>query len=466
MDVAVAGAGGADRGAIDRILGLAAEVHAGEAVTALLLSLNGFLILMAYYVIRPLRSAFLLPVRIALPGGGVLRGPEIQSYSGAVLAVIFIFLVPLYSSLASRMNRVRLINGVTLFFASNLVLFFVLGRGGVSTGVLGVPFFLWIGIFNLVVVAQFWSFANDVYSPEQGRRLFAIVGFGASMGAIAGALVTSSLIVKLGLFQMMPISVGILMLCLVLTNVVHHREHDRVAHTRAAREVEKPLGREGGFTLVLGQRYLLLIGLLTLASQLVNANGNYILTATLTQMARTAVATGTAAGLSEGQIVGSYMAGTDFWQNVLVVIIQFFLVSRIFKYLGIGGSLFILPILAFGSYGVMAGTPVLALIRMVKVAENATDYSLQNTVRRALFLPTSREAKYKALQAVETFFWRAGDLLSAVATFVLVQSLGLGVRSYAVLNLFIIAAWILIARGLATENRELTAVAPGALVNS
>jgi len=103
---------------------------------------------------------------------------------------------------------------------------------------------------------------------------------------------------------------------------------------------------------------------------------------------------------------------------------------------------------------------VLALIRIAKIGENATDYSLQNTVRRALFLPTSREAKYKALNAVETFFWRAGDMLSAVATLVLVQWLGLGVRSYAALNLGIVLVWMLVAVSLSRENRNLTSEAP------
>ena len=151
------------------------------------------------------------------------------------------------------------------------------------------------------------------------------------------------------------------------------------------------------------------------------------------------------------------MAGMDFWQNVLVVSIQFFLVSRIFKYLGVGGALFILPMIAFTSYGLFAAAPVLALIRIAKITENATDYSLQNTVRRALFLPTSREAKYKALQAVETFFWRAGDMLSALTTFAIVQVLGLGVRTYALVNLGLVIVWLLIAFGLFRENRRLTA---------
>ncbi len=443
---------------LDRLLGLAAEVHAGEAVTVLLLSLNGFLILAAYYVIRPLRSALLLPVRISLPGGGVLTGPEIQSYTGAILAGLFIFIVPAYGAFASKVTRIRLINWVTLFFVSNLVIFSLLGHAGVPPTALGVPFFLWIGVFNLMVMAQFWSFANDLYTPEQGKRLFAIVGFGGSVGAVAGSAILSALIGRVGEFaefRMMLVAAAMLLLCVVLANLVHTRERARAAETVRQRQLEQPLGREGGFQLVIRERYLLLIGLLTLAVQLVNTNGNYILNETLTQMARSAVAQGAAGGPTQRQIIGSYMAGTDFWQNLLGAFIQLFLVSRIFKHLGVGGALFVLPTIALGSYGLFAAAPVLALIRLAKIMENATDYSLQNTVRRALFLPTSREAKYKALQAVETFFWRAGDMMHGLATLLIVQVLGLGVRGYAGVNMGLVAVWLVMAAALSRENRKL-----------
>jgi AAA family ATP:ADP antiporter len=99
---------------------------------------------------------------------------------------------------------------------------------------------------------------------------------------------------------------------------------------------------------------------------------------------------------------------------------------------------------------------------MTKIVENATDYSLQNTVRRALFLPTSRDAKYKGLQAVETFFWRAGDMLSGVTTFVLVQWLALSVRGFAIANLAIVVVWLVLAASLARENRRLMAEAESA----
>jgi AAA family ATP:ADP antiporter len=119
-----------------------------------------------------------------------------------------------------------------------------------------------------------------------------------------------------------------------------------------------------------------------------------------------------------------------------------------------------MPVLALGNYSIFAAFPVLALMRVAKITENAADYSLQNTLRRALFLPTSREAKYKALTAVETFFWRAGDMLSALVTFLVVRNLGFGVRGYAIVNIAIVILWLVIASMLAKENARVTAPAP------
>jgi len=439
---------------LDKVLSLAADVQPGEAITALLLAVDGFLLLAAYYTIRPVREALLLPASLTLPGGALIRGPEIKAYTGAIFAGLFIFIVPAYSAFAGRVNRIRLMNWVTLFFASNLVIFFLLGQAGVQ---LGIPFFVWIGIFNLMVMAQFWSFANDVYTPEQGKRLFAIVGFGGSVGAIAGSTLVGAIIKPLGEYVPMLVAGAILAACLVLTNIIHAREKGRAGQAAAAhKQAEQPLSGEGGFRLVLSDRYLLLIALVTLMAQFVNTNGNYILGRAVAEAARQ----GAGGGLSQGQIVGSIYANVDLWQNLLAVFIQFFLVSRIFKHLGVGRALFILPVIALFGYGMLVALPVLSLIRLAKILENATDYSLQNTARRALFLPTSREAKYKALQAVETFFWRGGDMLSAVATFVVAGWLGLGVREFAAVNLALGLVWIVFAAGAARQNSKLMAHRP------
>jgi AAA family ATP:ADP antiporter len=161
-----------------------------------------------------------------------------------------------------------------------------------------------------------------------------------------------------------------------------------------------------------------------------------------------------------GQFIGEFHADLDFWQNVTLVLIQLLLVSRIFKYLGVDRAVYILPAIALCGYAAAAAAPVLALIRIVKIGENATDYSLQNTLRRALFLPTSREAKYKALQAVETFFWRAGDMLSGLVTLLMVEVLGFGARNYALANVALAAAALVTAAGITREYRKLSAQAP------
>ena len=439
---------------LDRLLGLAADVRAGEGLTVLLLALNGFLLLAAYYAIRPVRSALLLPIKLQLPNGSVVPGSEITSYLGAVLAALFLVIVPLYGALATRVTRVRLINSVTAFFITTLLGFFVLVSNGVYPAAVAITFYVWIGVFSLMVIAQFWSFANDLYTPEEGKRLFAIVGFGGSVGAVAGAWITTRLSKQLGVPPMMIIATVLLVTCVLLTNVIHARDRGRARRKASAEAApEQSIGGRGGFQLVLASRYLLAIGLLTLISNFVNTNGNFILNATVAQMAEEAERSG---GASQAQIILGAMAGVDFWQNMLAMAIQFFLVSRIFKYLGVGGALFVLPVIALGSYSLFAFAPVLAMIRIAKITENATDYSLQNTVRRALFLPTPREAKYKALQAVETFFWRSGDLLSSLGVLLCIRWMHLSTQAYTFVNILAVGIWLGLAAFLNRENRRLT----------
>jgi len=142
--------------------------------------------------------------------------------------------------------------------------------------------------------------------------------------------------------------------------------------------------------------------------------------------------------------------------NWATAIIQLFLVSRIFKWFGVRVALFVLPMIALGGYALIAITPVLGLLRVVKTAEYSTDYSIQNTSRQALFLPVSREAKYKAKQAIDTFFWRVGDVLTAGLVF-LGTKLALTPRTFAAINVGLVAVWLAIVIAIAREHRKLTA---------
>lgn len=429
---------------LDRGLSLVADVRAGEGAGALLLAANVFALLGFYYVLKTVRESLILSE----------GGAEVKSYAAAGQALLLLAFVPLYGALASRVDRVRLINGVTLFFASHLVIFYLLGTAGLRVGV---AFFLWIGIFNLVVIAQFWAFANDVYSSERGRRLFPVVGVGSLLGAWLGAEAASALFTRTGPYELMLLSAVGLTACVPLTRWTDRRE--RPAGTGPIPNPQPPIpsmGSAGGFQLVLSQRYLLLIGLLVLVLNVVNTVGEYILGRLVVEDAAATIARGGAGGLSEEALIGRFYGDFFGWVNLVGLLLQVFLVSRLFTWIGVRGTLFVLPVVALCSYSLLAVVPLLAVVSVVKVLENGSDYSINNTAKHALFLPTSREAKYKAKQAIDSFFWRTGDMVQALIVFAGVQ-LALGIRGFAVINLVFVAVWIVLVLGIAAEHRKLTA---------
>jgi len=432
---------------LDRSLSLFTEVRAGEGGTALLLASNLFCLFALYYVLKPVRESLILSE----------SGAVVKSYAAAGQALLLLGLVPAYGVVASRLRRIPLIGAVTLFFASNLIVFYLLGVAGLQVGVV---FYLWLGIFNLMVPSQLWAFANDIYDNERGARLFPIIGLGTSLGAWIGAEIASEVFDSMGPYRLMLVAAGGLVICLLLTLWADRREATlarRDGRDQKRAEGEQPLGKQGGFQMVMAQRYLLYIALLIMVLNTVNTLGEFMLGSIVVTEARRAVESGAAGALSEASWIGSFYG--DFYANVnlLGLLIQMFLVSRIFKYIGVRGALFILPLVALASYTSLAFFPALAIVRIVKTLENSTDYSIQTTARHALFLPTSREAKYKAKQAIDSFFWRAGDLLQAVVVFIGVR-LAFDIRAYALVNLVLVAMWLTLVFAIVREHKKLVPV--------
>ena len=157
-----------------------------------------------------------------------------------------------------------------------------------------------------------------------------------------------------------------------------------------------------------------------------------------------------------GERIGGFYARFFRVVNILSLVLQLFVVSRVIKYLGIRVALMILPCIALGAYGILYAIPVLSVVRWAKTAENATDYSLQNTVRQALFLPTTREQKYKAKQVIDTIFVRAGDVLSALLVYVGVNVFALTTRQFALVNLGLVVVWLVIAIRIGKEYQRMT----------
>jgi ATP:ADP antiporter, AAA family len=436
---------------LDRSLSLITDVHAGEGVSALLLAANLFYLLAFYSILKVVREALILSE----------SGAVVASYAAAGQALLLLAFVPAYSAFAARVNRVWLISSVTLFFASHLVIFYVLGSAGVQ---IGLAFYLWIGVFNMVAVAQLWAFANDLYSNERGKRLLPLVGVGATLGAFAGSGLTAFGFAGIGPYRLLLISAVGLVVPVALTIWVHRRESGGASDvasgsvasglSRKESRSDEPIGKRGGFELVFKDRYLFLIAMLVLAYNLVNTLGGFVLNTMITQEASRLVSSGAAGGLDERALIGTMAGRVQTLVNLGAFLLQTFAVSRIFKYVGVRGALFFMPIIALGGYAAIALFPLYAFVQWTKVLENSTDYSVQNTTRQALFLPTSREAKYKAKQAIDSFFLRTGDMLSAAVVFAGTM-LAFTVRQYALTNVVVVLVWLAIAFAIAREHRKL-----------
>ncbi len=451
-----------------RFLKIFTDIRPGEAPTAFLLTLNVFLLLLAYSLIKPIRETLII----------VGKDPQTKSYLSGAQAILLIFVIKAFSYLASKFPRHLLITWVTLFFISNLGLFFVFHLLGMPMGTMGIIFFIWIGIFSIFVVAQFWGFANDIYSDEAGKRLFPIVAVGQTFGAVFGTNITKLIIRPLGkdfAYIIMLLAAGVLGICILLTIIIHRREIKRIWEKpeRADRKIaeeekatERPLKRGGGFRLIFRSQYLLFYALVILTLNFVNSTGEYIWGDVLKRTAAKAVQTGTAGGLDISQFVAKISADYQGLANIIALIIQLFLVSRIIKRVGVSGALLFLPLIALGGYGfVTFGATSLVLIKWIKGLENGTDYSLMNTTNGALFLITSREEKYKGKAAADTFFRRGGDALAALSVFIGLNFLGFGIANFAKVNLVVVLIWIFLCIMVIRQYQKLKAktAAPGVL---
>jgi AAA family ATP:ADP antiporter len=226
--------------------------------------------------------------------------------------------------------------------------------------------------------------------------------------------------------------------------------------TAAAGSADQPISGRSGFALVFADRYLLLIAGLMLVYNVVNTNGEYILGRTVVSLYAASHGGAAAGGMDEKKVIGAFYGNYFTIVNVITALLQGLVVSRVIKRFGVRVALLVLPVVAMIGYTAMAFVPLIAIIRGAKMAENSLDYSLQNTTRNALYLPTSRDAKYKAKQANDTFFVRFGDLLSAGIVFAGTTWLGFAARQFALVNVALVVLWLVLAVAIGRRYQQLS----------
>lgn len=382
----------------ERLLCLFTRVQPGEGRCVAILSLQAFALMMAYYLIRPVREALILTE----------GGAEFRSYAVAVQAAALIVIIPLYGAATRRVDRGRLYQCVNAFFVLNLLVFWLLGQAGWR---LGFAFFVWGSLFSVMAVSQFWAYATDLFNVKAGQRLFGLIAIGISAGALAGARIASAFFELLGPYGLMLASTAALTAAIVISGQSRHSVPPPARSTSPETELAAAAAAGarrwlGGFAVVARSRFLMGIAALVVLLNWITSAGDFVLSHWLVEIAKRDAPQGQAA------YIGQFMADYCFAVTLAGFLIQLLLVSRIIQVAGLARALMVTPLAFVAGYLLVGMVPAFMLLQSVLIVQRSFDYSLLNTTRNALLLPASREVKYQAKTAIDTFFFRVGDLLS------------------------------------------------------
>jgi AAA family ATP:ADP antiporter len=381
------------------LTGLAARLillKPGEGPVLLVSTLYFFLLLLSYYLLRPLREAF-----------GIARGADSLPWLMTGTMAAMLVASPAFAALAARLPRRRMIPAAYRFFAANIVLFAVaLVLTPAERGPwLGYVFYVWLSVFNLFVVSVFWALMADGFSEDQGQRLFGVIAVGGTLGAIGGAWLAAALSAA---FHARGLSIQVTAPVLLLLSAVFLEgaaQCVRFLSDRFGLGWQAGGPREPGPSPMEGLRRL---G----SSPYLRLIATYLLLFTVTS---------TFLYLEQGRIVAktftsgpartAAFARLDLWTNLLTLAAQLFFTGRLIRLAGIPFVLLMLPLLTFAGFGALAAWPAFATLAVVQVARRGLHYAVDRPAREILYIPLGPEEKYKTKPFIDTFIYRGGDLL-------------------------------------------------------
>jgi AAA family ATP:ADP antiporter len=423
-DVAAAGTG-------RRLLG---DVRPGEGAAVLLAAGYFFALLCGMYLLRPLRE------EMGIRGG-------VDRLDRAFLATFAVMLaaVPLYGWLFARVPRGRAVPVVYLFFAANLVAFAVLFAGGRARPDVAHAFFVWVSVYNLFVTSVFWSFMSDLFTSDQGKRLFGLVSAGGSAGALAGPTLAVALVRAIGVSGVILLSAGFLVAAAGCAVALARR-----AGTGALAVRREGAGVGGGpfagFTTVARSPYLAALAVqilaLTVTSTILYFQQARIVSATLHDPARRT----------------QLFAAVDLGVNLVSLALQGLATGRILAGAGLAAGLLVHPALAIAGLLLIAAVPSLGVVAGVQAIRRAVHYAVERPAREVLFTVVPREERYKSKGFIDTVVYRGGDAASALAQGRLIAA-GAGLGGSALVALPVALAWLgavayLVRKHAALERRS------------
>ena len=405
----------------------------------------------SYTILRPVRDAM-----------GVTSGLEKIPYLFWGVFGVMLLLQPVYGWLTSRYPRRVFLPWVYGFFALNLMGFYVWFHLQADHTWIARTYFVWVSVFNLFVVAAFWSLMADVFTREQAGRVFGFIWAGASTGGLIGPVIAHELAVPLGAINLLPISAGLLLLSLVsMWQIFRWQRHQRVEGPEAAASAAEPARTEaalGGsmfaaFTQVVRSPYLLGIAAFVLLMTWIS---------TFLYLEQQSFVAKVFTSADERT---RFFAGIDFWVQAASLVGQLLLFGRLFKWVGLRVMLAAVPLIMTAGYAIFALAPRFMVLVVVYAVRRVGDYALTRPCRDALYTVVSREEKYKAKSLIDTFVYRGGDATSGTLYQALTHSYGVGPSGVGWVGAAISAVWtvLALALGRAQEERGRPEVAARAL---
>ena len=384
-----------------------------------------FCVLSSYYILRPVREEM-----------AVGSGPNTIPYLFIATFVVMIFATSIFGWIASRYPRRTFLPWVYLFFISNVLIFWLVfsqARGAGEEYIwLGRIFFVWLSIFNLFIVSVFWSFMADIYTREQGRRLFGLITSGGSIGALIGGIVTSSLVTNIGFERLPGISAALLLFAVLcigrLKDWVHEEHEEEIEQTF---ESQQPLGGNpfAGITHLFSSKYFLGIALMSVIASLLGT-ALYMFRAELIETA-----------IQDPDVRIQFFSNMNNAANTLALIAQMFLVKEVVVRFGIGRSLFLFPFASIIGFAILAFEPTLMGVAVLDVVRRGLGFGFAKPSTDMLYSVVSPEEKYKTKNAIDTAVYRGGDVIGTWAIKLLSMiGMGMAVISIVMLPFAVISA--------------------------
>jgi AAA family ATP:ADP antiporter len=421
-----------------RLLRRVIAVEPAEAQVVLWCWLYIFAVLSSYYIMRPIRDQMGI-------AGGV---NNLQWLFTGTLVGMLVLNLP-FAWLVKTLPRSRFIPLSYRFFAVNILLFAVALYVATpeETVWVGRVFFIWASVYNLFVVSIFWQMNVDLFSPEQGKRLFGFIAAGATVGAIVGSGLVASLgryvpatALLIGAAVLLEVAVFAVGRLSRLSPALHHRP----AETRE----ERPIGGGvlSGVTHALRSPYLLNVSFFILL---------FAITSTFLYFQQAGIVS---YSFADRGAQTAFFATVDLAVNCLTLGVQLFLTGRIVMLVGVALALAFLPALTFIGFGGLAVMPSLSTIAVFQVLRRAGDYAIARPTREVLFTVVPREDRYKAKSFIDTFVYRLGDQVGAWSV-ALLRGLGDNVATVALVAMPITTLWFVNALWLGRRQATLAEAA-------